>query len=334
MSLNRLVVHCIGLLWLLPLGAQAADPLVVYSERREPLIQPILERYTRETGIEVRWHTDAAPVLIERMAAEGKRTPADLFMAVDAGNLWLAAERGLLAPLRSEALEAAVPAHLRDPEGRWFGLSQRARTIVHSTQRVKPADLSTYAALAGPEWKGRLCLRSSQKVYNQSLTAMLIARDGEAATEAVVRGWVANLAAPPFADDTLLAQAIAAGRCDVGIINTYYLGRLLKDDPAFPVTVFWADQAAAGAHVNISGAGVAAHSDQPEAARKLLEWLASAEVQAQFAGLNFEFPVRAGVALDPVVAAWGEFRADPVNVAEAGRLQAEAVRLMDRAGWK
>jgi iron(III) transport system substrate-binding protein len=255
-------------------------------------------------------------------------------MAVDAGNLWLAAERGLLAPVRSAALEAAVPAQLRDAGGRWFGLSQRARTIVYSTERVKPEQLSSYAALAAPEWKGRLCLRSSQKVYNQSLTAMLIARDGEAATEAVVRGWVANLAAPPFADDTLLAQAIAAGRCDVGIINTYYLGRLQKDDPAFPVTVFWADQQAAGAHVNISGAGVVANSDQPEAARELLEWLASAEVQATFAALNFEFPVRAGVAVDPVVAAWGAFRADPVNVAEAGRRQADAVRLMDRAGWK
>lgn len=314
--------------------SQAADPLVVYSERREPLIQPIFERYTRETGIEVRWLTDAAPALIERIAAEGQSTRADLFMAVDAGNLWQAAERGLLAPIRSEALEAAVPAHLRDPQGRWFGLSQRARTIVHSSDRVLPDSLSTYAALAQPQWKGRLCLRSSQKVYNQSLTAMLIGRLGEAATETIVRGWVANLAAPPFADDTQLAQAIAAGRCDVGIINTYYLGRLIKDTPGFPVAVFWPDQEEAGVHVNISGAGVVAGSRNQAAAQRLLEWLASAPVQEQFAGLNLEFPVREGVALDPVVAAWGEFRADPVNVAEAGRLQADAVRLMDRAGWK
>jgi iron(III) transport system substrate-binding protein len=335
MPLRRFALSGFALLALL-LGASAASAttLVVYSERREPLIQPIFEQYTRETGIEVRWLTDAAPVLIERIAAEGKSTPADVFLSVDAGNLWQAAERGLLAPITSELLDAAVPAHLRDPGGRWYGLSQRARTIVRSTERVDPAELSGYAALADAQWKGRLCLRSSKKIYNQSLTAMMIAREGEARTETILRGWVANLAAPPFADDTLLAQAIAAGRCDVGIINTYYLGRLLKDTPDFPVTVFWPDQKNAGVHVNISGAGVVAASGQPQAAQALIEWLASKTVQAEFAAINLEFPVRSDVALDPVVQAWGAFRADPINVAEAGRLQADAVRLMDRVGWK
>lgn len=314
--------------------ASAAEELVVYSERKEPLIQPIFARYERETGTKVTWLTDAAPVLIERLAAEGAATRADLFMAVDAGNLWQAAERGLLAKLDAPALEAAIPANLRDPDGRWFALSQRARTIVYSTQRVKPAELSTYEALADPKWKGRLCLRSSKKVYNQSLTATLIARSGAEQTEGVVHGWVANLAAPPFADDTLLVQAIAAGQCDVGIVNTYYLGRLQKDDPALPVTVFWPNQADAGVHVNISGAGVVAASPQKAQAQKLLEWLASDAVQADFARLNLEFPAKPGVAVDPVVAAWGPYKADPVNVVEAGRRQAEAVRLMDRAGWK
>ncbi|MGQ0798899.1 MAG: extracellular solute-binding protein [Pseudomarimonas sp.] len=314
--------------------SQAASPLVVYSERREPLIQPIFERYTRETGIEVRYLTDVAPVLIERLAAEGAASPADIFLSVDAGNLWQAAERGLMLPIKSEILDDAVPANLRDAQGRWFGISQRARTIIHSTERVDAKTLSTYAALAEDRWRGKLCLRSSKKIYNQSLVAMMIARVGEAETEKVVRGWVANLAAPPFADDTLLAQAVAAGRCEVGIINTYYLGRLIKDTPDFPVTVFWPDQASAGVHVNISGAGVVATSQQPAAAQALLEWLASESVQAEFAGLNLEFPVRADVATDPVVAAWGPYRADPIHVAEAGRLQADAVRLMDRAGWK
>jgi len=326
----RVAFLAIGLL----AGIAQATTLVVYSERREPLIQPIFERYTQETGVEVRWLTDAAPVLIERIAAEGKSSPADLLLSVDAGSLWLAAERGLLASISSPALDASVPAHLRDPEGRWFGISQRARTIVYAKDRVDPATLTSYAALASPEWKGRLCLRSSKKIYNQSLTAMMIARLGEARTEEIVRGWVANLAAPPYADDTLLAQAVAAGRCDVGIINTYYLGRLIKDTPSFPVGVIWPDQDAAGVHVNISGAGVVATSKQAAAAQALLEWLLSAPVQAEFAGLNLEFPVRADVAKDPVVAAWGEFRADPINVIEAGRRQAEAVRLMDRAGWK
>jgi iron(III) transport system substrate-binding protein len=315
----------------------AAPPrieLVVYSERKEPLIQPIFERYTRETGVVVRWLTDAAPVLIERLAAEPAGRRADLFMSVDAGSLWQAAERGLLAAVESPLLAAAVPASLRDPQGRWFGLSQRARTIVHASERVAPAELSDYAALAEPQWRGRLCLRSSKKVYNQSLVAMLIERLGADESERILRGWVANLAAPPFADDTLLAQAIAAGRCDVGLINTYYLARLQQDSPGFPVAVFWPDQEGAGVHVNISGAGVVAGSRHAEAATALLEWLVSEPVQQQFAALNLEYPVREGVAADPLVAAWGPFRADPVNIAVAGSRQAEAVQLMDRVGWK
>lgn len=313
--------------------AQAAE-LVVYTERREPLVKPLFERYEKETGTTVRLLSDGAPVLIERIAAEGANTRADIFMAVDAGNLWQAAERGLLAPTRSAKLEAAIPANLRDPQGRWFALSQRARTLVHSTGRVKPAELSTYEALAAPEWKGRLCLRSSKKVYNQSLVATMIERLGAERTEQVVRGWVANLATAPFADDTLLAKAIAAGQCDVGIINTYYLGRLQHDEPGFPVQVFWADQAGAGAHVNISGAGIVAASKNKAAAQAFLEWLASPSVQADFASINFEIPASPGVALDPVVAAWGPFRGDAVNVSVAGQRQAEAVRLMDRAGWR
>lgn len=314
--------------------AANADELVVYTERKEPLVKPIFDRYTRETGTTVRILSDSAPVLIERLAAEGANTRADIFMTVDAGNLWQATERDLLAPLTSPALDAAVPAHLHDAQGRWYALSQRARTIVYSTERVKPAQLSTYEALAGPEWKGRLCLRSSKKVYNQSLVATMIERLGAARTEEVVRGWVANLAAPPFADDTLLANAIAAGQCDVGIINTYYLGNLQHATPGFPVQVFWANQDGAGAHVNISGAGVVAASKHKAEAQKFLEWLASDSVQADFAGVNFEFPVVADVKLDPVVAAWGRFRADRVHIEVAGHRQAEAVRLMDRAGWR
>ena len=311
---------------------QAAE-LVVYTERKEPLVKPIFEQYTRETGTEIRILSDGAPVLIERLAAEGANTRADLFMSVDAGSLWQAAERGLLAPLSSPALEAAVPANLRDPQGRWFALSQRARTIIYSTERVKPAELSTYEDLADPKWKGRLCLRSAKKVYNQSLVATMIERLGAAETERVVSGWVANLAAPPFADDTLLANAIAAGQCDVGIINTYYLGRLQHDTPGFPVQVFWANQDAGGTHVNVSGAGVVAASPRRAEAQRFLEWLASEDVQGDFAGVNYEYPVRVGVTLDPVVAAWGRFKGDRVNVSVAGRRQAEAVKLMDRAGW-
>lgn len=314
--------------------AAVAAELVVYTERKEPLVKPIFDRYTRETGTAVRILSDGAPVLIERLAAEGANTRADVFMSVDAGSLWQATQRGLLAPLTSPALDKTVPANLRDAQGRWFALSQRARTIVYSTDRVQPSQLSTYEDLADPKWKGRLCLRSSKKVYNQSLVATMIERLGAERTEQVVRGWVANLAAPSFADDTLLANAIAAGQCDVGIVNTYYVGKLQHDTPGFPVQVFWANQADAGAHVNISGAGVVAASRHKAEAQKFLEWLASDAVQADFAGVNFEYPVAAGVKLDPVVAAWGRFKADRVHVDVAGHRQAEAVRLMDRAGWR
>lgn len=319
-----------------PAPATRPVELVVYSERREPLIQPIFERYTAETGVKVSWLTDGAPALIERLAAEGAKTRADLFMAVDAGNLWQAAERGVLAPIASPTLEAAISANLRDADGRWFALSLRARTIVHSTTRVSADELSTYEDLADPKWKGRLCLRSSKKVYNQSLTATMIERLGAERTEQVLRGWVANLAAEPFADDTLLINAVAAGQCDVGIVNTYYFGRVQQDRPDVPVAVFWPNQGEnqAGVHVNISGAGVTAHSKNAAAAQAFLEWLASDAVQEAFARTNFEFPAKPGIATDPSVSAWGAFRADPVDVAVAGRRQAEAVRLMDRAGWR
>ena len=315
-------------------GSVSAAELVVYTERKEPLVKPIFDRYEQETGTRVRVLSDGAPVLIERLSAEGANTRADLFLTVDAGSLWQAAERGLLAPLQSPVLDAAIPAHLRDPQGRWFALSQRARTIVYSTARVQPSELSTYEALADAKWKGRLCLRSSKKVYNQSLVATMIERLGAARTEQVVRGWVANLATAPFADDTLLATATAAGQCDVGLINTYYLGRLQHDNPAYPVRIFWANQDDSGTHVNISGAGVVAASRHKAEAQKLLEWLASDAVQADFASVNFEIPAKPGVTLDPVVAAWGTFKPDPVNVSVAGLRQAEAVRLMDRAGWR
>jgi iron(III) transport system substrate-binding protein len=317
-------------------GAGAAGPLIVYSSRAEHLIEPLFEAYTAETGVEIEFVTAEDQPLIQRLAAEGEATPADVLITVDAGNLWNAAELGLLRPIDSPVLASNVPAHLRDPEGRWFGLSVRARTIVYSTERVDPAELSTYEALAGPEWEDRLCLRTARKVYNQSLVAMLIAEYGEEKTERIVRGWVDNLAAPVFSNDTRLIEAVAEGRCDVGIVNTYYLGRLQRDEPALPVGVFWADQGgdAPGVHVNVSGAGVTLHADQPERAKALIEWLSTPPAQRLFAGLNLEYPVNPEVAPDPLVASWGEFRQSEFNLIRAGELQREAVMLMDRAGYR
>ena len=311
-----------------------ADEVVVYSARNEHLIKPLFDRYTQETGVQIRYITDKEGPLLQRLAAEGKRTPADMLITVDAGNLWHAAQSGVLAEISSPVLEANVPANLRDPKGRWFGLSERARTIVYSTERVQPGELSSYEGLADPKWHGRLCLRTSKKVYNQSLVASLIARHGEEGAEQIVRGWVANLAAEPFSNDTKAMEAVVAGQCDVTIVNTYYFGRLEKERPGIPLALFWPNQDSSGVHINVSGAGVTAHAKHPEAARQLLEWLSSATAQGDFAGLNMEYPVNKTVAPDPIVSAWGTFKADDLNVNEAGRLQADAIRLMDRAGYR
>jgi iron(III) transport system substrate-binding protein len=314
------------------------DDIVVYSARQAHLIQPLFDRYTEATGTPVRFVTDNAGALLQRLRSEDGNTPADLLLTVDAGNLWRAAESGMLRPVDSGALREHIPARLRDPQDRWFGLSVRARTIVHSTERVTPAELSTYAALADEKWRNRLCLRTSKKVYNQSLVAMLIAQRGEARAEEIVRGWVANLAAPPFANDTAVLEAIAAGQCDVGIVNSYYFGRLEQDSPGLPLALFWANQDAGGdargVHVNVSGGGVVRHAGNPEGATDLLEWLSTDEAQRLFASLNLEFPANPGVAPAEQVAAWGGFEANPLNISRAGELQTAAVALMDRAGYR
>lgn len=320
--------------FLLLTPARAEDAVVVYSARNEQLIKPLFDAYTAATGQTVRWVTDKEGPLLARLKAEGAATPADLLLTVDAGNLWYAAEQGLLQPTQSAALAAAIPAHLRDPDGSWYGLSVRARTLVYSPARVKPAELVGYADLAAPRWKGRLCLRTSQKVYNQSLVAMLIGELGAERTRAVVGGWVANLATPPFASDNQVIEAIAAGQCDVGLVNTYYYARLRAERPELPVALAWADQAGSGVHVNVSGAGVTRHAKHPAGARRLLEWLASPAAQGMFAAVNLEFPANPAVAADPQVAAWGPFKQNPRNLREAGARQAEAVMLMDAVGYK
>ena len=308
--------------------------LVVYSSRAEHLIKPLFDAYTERTGVGIDFITGEEQPLIQRLLAEGESTTADLLITVDAGNLWNAASEGVLRPVSSPSLEASIPAHLRDPQGRWFGLSVRARTLVYAPSRTGPAELSTYEALAEPQWRERLCLRTSRKVYNQSLVAMLIAEHGEARAEEIVRGWVGNLATDVFPNDTQVIEAVAAGQCDVGIVNSYYFGRLQAQRPELAAALFWPNQEGTGVHVNVSGAGVTRHAPAPEAAVAFLEWLAQPEAQAMFAGLNYEYPVATGVALDPLVAGWGEFRQNLINVSQAGELQADAVRLMTRAGYR
>ncbi len=314
-------------------AVQAADEVVVYSARIDELIKPVFDAYTAKTGVPVKFITDKEAPLLARLKAEGANTPADMLITVDAGNLWQAEQEGVLKALKSDVIAENIPSQYRSSTGSWTGLSLRARTIVYSPERVKAGELTTYEALADKNWEGRLCLRTSKKVYNQSLTATLIETHGAEKTEAIIKGWVNNLATDVFPDDTALIQAVDAGQCDVGIVNTYYFGRLHKQQPDLKAKLFWPNQSDRGVHVNLSGAGVTQHAPHAEAAQKLLEWMTGEEAQGLFAGLNQEFPANPKIAPSEEVAAWGSFKADSIPLEVAGKRQAEATMLMDRAGW-
>lgn len=311
-----------------------AEEIVIYSARNEQLIKPIFDLYKKETGVDIKFITDKEGPLMQKLKAEGKDTPADILLTVDAGNLWQAANEDLLKPVTSKILTKNIPAHLRDPKNRWFGFSVRARTVFYNKEKVKPSDLSTYEDLASEKWNKKLCLRTSNKVYNQSLVAMLIAEHGEKKTEEIVSGWVKNLATNVFPDDTKLLEAIDAGICDVGIANTYYFGKYSAQKADTKVALFWPNQKAKGVHVNVSGAGVTKFAKNEKAAIKFLEWLSSDKAQNLFVDENFEFPANPKIKPNAKIASWGTFKANTINVSRAGELQADAVKLMDRAQYK
>lgn len=310
------------------------EPVVVYSARAEHLIKPLFDQFTQKTGIPVHFQTGKASALVERVKAEGENSPADILMTVDVGNLWYAADQNLFAPINSEIIKNNIPAHLRDPNLLWTGLSVRARTIVYNTQRVDLAELSSYQDLADPKWQGRLCLRTSDSVYNKSLVSSMIVHFGEEETSKTLQGWVANLATKPQSKDSLVMDAILAGQCDVGIINSYYYGRLESEKPDVPLKLFWANQNTTGTHINVSGAGILKHAKHPENALKLIEWLSAKEAQMTYGAMNKEYPANLNVVLDDQIQAWGAFKQDELNLSEVGHLQEKATRLINRVGYQ
>jgi len=314
--------------------AASDESVTVYSSRKEHLIKPLFQAFTKDTGVKVKYLTGKGGALIERLKLEGVNTPADMFMTVDAGNLWYAGSQDLFQSVKTDTIKNNIPAHLRDPQGLWTGLSVRARTIVYSTDRVKPSELSTYADLALPKWKNRLCLRTSKKIYTKSLTASVIYNQGKDKAGDIISGWVNNLAATPNAKDSHVMNAILAGQCDVGLVNTYYYGRLIEKNPDSALKLFWANQKTTGVHVNISGAGVTKHASNVTGAIRLLEWLSSDKAQAIYGSLNKEYPANQNVASDEVVSAWGLFKQDKMNLSQAGILQADAVKLMQIKGYR
>lgn len=323
-------------------SAVAQDKVVnIYSSRHYQTDEAMYARFTKLTGIKVNRIEAGEDALIERIRNEGERSPADVMITVDAGRLWRAEQLGLLQPMRSKVLESRIPENLRHPDGQWFGFSMRARVIAYNKARVRPGEIETYEALADPRWKGRVCMRSSTNVYNLSLMGALIDHLGEQKAESWAKAVRANLAQEPKGGDLDQLKAVAAGQCDVTVSNQYYYARLARSekpderDVAEKIGIVFPNQKTWGTHVNISGAGVLKHAPHRETAIRFLEYLASDEAQRHFADGNNEWPVVASVKVDnPVLARFGEFKSDKLNVAVLGRNQPSSQKIYDRVAWK
>ena len=334
LTISTVIISILLMSSVTQIQAATSDDITVYSSRKEHLIHPLFEQFTKQTGIEVNYLTGSGSDLIERLKLEGSNTPADMFMTVDAGDLWYAGTQDIFQSINTETIKSNIPTYLRDPMGLWTGLSVRARTIVYSKDRVNPANLSTYSDLASSKWNKKLCLRTSKKIYTKSLVASIIHNQGEEKASEVISGWGNNLAAVPNAKDSHVMDAIISGQCDVGLVNTYYYGQLLEKNPNAPVKIFWANQDTTGVHVNVSGAGITKHASNPSGATQLLEWLSSAEAQAIYGSLNKEYPANLNIDSDEIVSTWGDFKQDKMNLSIAGILQSDAVKLMQRLGYK
>ena len=316
--------------------------LNVYWARHYDTDASLFSDFTAQTGVQVNVIEGTEDQLISRIESEGRNSPADLLVTVDAGRLWRAEQAGLFQPVHSEWLQARVPEHLRHPEGFWFGLAKRARVIAYAAGRVDPSELSTYEALAWPKWRGRILVRSSSNVYNQSLVGSLIEANGLDATQEWARAIVANMARRPQGGDTDQLKAVAAGVGDLAISNHYYYARLANSplaeerDVAAQLGLFFPNQGEweRGTHVNVSGAGVIASAPNRDNAVAFLEHLVGDAAQSTFARGSSEFPVVEGVEMDPVLASWGPFREDTLNAATFGYNGRGALFLMDRAGWR
>ncbi|MEO1392161.1 MAG: Fe(3+) ABC transporter substrate-binding protein [Cyanobacteria bacterium J06634_5] len=321
-------------------GAESGQVVNLYSARHYDSDETLYDEFTADTGIAVNVIEGKADELIERIKNEGEQSPADVFVAVDAGRMWRAQEAGILQAVTSDELNSKVPENLREPNGEWYGLTTRARVLVYNTDAVTPDELSTYEDLADPKWNGKVCVRSSGNIYNQSLVGSMIESMGAEATEEWASGLVANFARPPEGGDTDQIKAVAAGQCDVALVNHYYWARLAKSDDASDqavieqTAVFFPNQNDRGTHVNISGLGLVQGAPNAENGIAFMEFVMSSKAQKVFAEGNNEYPVVTGIEVDPIVAELGEFQVDDTNVAFYGINNPQASEIMDRAGWQ
>ncbi len=312
----------------------------VYSARKEALIKPLLDKFTQQTGITVNLVTGKADNLITRLKSEGKYSPADLLVTTDVGRLYRAKEQHLTQVIGSSNNINSVPVNLRDEQGHWVGLSLRARPLMISPERVAANSVANLEDLTDPKWKGRICIRSSSNIYNQSMVASLIEQLGEVKTQKWLDGFVKNFARPPQGGDRDQIKAVAAGQCDVAIANTYYLaGMLTSDDQeqvaqAKKVKVVWPNQSDRGAHINISGVAMAKNAPNKNAASQLIDFMLTEESQQWYANTNHEYPILTNVEWSEVLQSFGKFKSEKVALSKLGELNSKAVKLMDRAGWK
>jgi iron(III) transport system substrate-binding protein len=317
-----------------------SEEVNIYSSRHYDTDLELYDQFTEETGIEINLIEGSSDELIERMRNEGINSPADVVITVDAGRLWRAKEADVLQPIESDYLEEVIPEQLRDVDDMWVGLSKRVRGIIYNRENVDPADLEGYMDLADEKWNGRLCVRSSNNIYNQSLVASLIESNGEERVEEWANGLVSNFARDPQGGDTDQIKAVAAGICDVAIANHYYLARLMQSsdeqdlEVAEKVDIYFPPAEFGGAHVNISGAGIAANSPNKENAIRFIEYLATEEAQQLYSIGNNEFPILQDMEVPGVLGEFGSFDSDAVNVTSYGENNPLAIRLMDRAGWR
>lgn len=313
--------------------------LNIYSSRHYSTDEALYSEFTKKTGIKVKRVDGKGDALIARLQQEGALSPADLFITVDSGRLWRAEQAGLFEPVTSEILKKKIPENLRHPEEKWFGFSTRARVLVYNKDKIEDGALTSYQDLADPKWKGRICVRSSGNIYNQSLLASMIAQEGKEKAKAWAKGLLGNLARKPQGGDTDQIKAVAAGICDIALANSYYFFRLKRSDKAEDqkivanLSLIFPDQDAKGTHVNISGAGVLKHAKNQDAAVKFLEYLTTASAQAYFADGNNEYPVVADVKVNDVVAAHQDFKIQNLNVTTFGENQKKAKMIFDEIGF-
>lgn len=319
----------------LPTIASAQGEVNLYTYREQKLIQPLLDAFTKDTGIKVNV-VSASSGLEQRIKTEGANSPADVLLTVDIGRLEDAVQAGITQPIKSDVIDKTVPAEYRDPEGHWAGVSMRARVVYASKDRVKQ-DAITYEELADPKWKGKICIRSGQHIYNNALIAAMIAKHGEAKAEEWLKGLKANLAQKPSGGDREQARDVAAGKCDIGIGNTYYWALMLKN----PSQKAWADAtkvilptfAGGGTHVNVSGVVLAKNAPNKANAMKLIEWLAGDTAQHMYADTNNEYPVKAGINANDVVAGYGKLNPDPMPLSKIAQNKKAAANLVDKTGF-